>query len=76
MKHMDKIAVTIDNEVFQGHIEERFLNQWPDDRRGLFVIIDDGNSHFPIPIRHFQPELKEIYNYGAIQLIDNQQTTQ
>lgn len=71
MTHGEKINITINGVVIPGHIEERLLGQWPEKRTGLFVCVDDGMPHFPIPICHFQPDQKDIYQYGTI---ESQQT--
>lgn len=67
MTHGDKISIKMGGQTIPGHIEERFLSQWPEKRTALYVCIDDGMPHFPIPIYHFHPEQKDIYQYGTIE---------
>lgn len=62
-KHGDKVSLIINNIAYDGHVEKRMLNQWPDERFDLFVIIENTTiPHFPISIKNFKE------NYGTIYL--------
>lgn len=66
LKHNDGVIVTINGEDFMGVVETRFLGPWPESRTGLFILIEDDAPRFPIPINHFDPDNKEVFNYGTI----------
>lgn len=61
LKHGDKVSLIIGDEAYDGHIELRMLNQWPDERFDLFVVVDGTTlPHFPIAVSGFKE------NYGSI----------
>lgn len=67
-KHGDKLILDVSGTKYDGHIEERMLNQWPDKRSYLFVIVDNTPvPHFPIQLKNFQE------NYGLISHLNTKQ---
>ena len=56
-----KIKVEIDGVIYDAHLEERLIYQWPDQRYRTFVVLDNLEVHrFPIEINNFKN------NYGKI----------
>lgn len=66
LKHGDKVVATVNgvhkSDQYNAHIEDRMLNQWPDKRSALFVVIDSDFPHFPIRLDDF------LSNYGSISI--------
>jgi hypothetical protein len=61
LKHGVKVKVELKDQIYECHIENRMIGEWPCKKEELFIIFDDTEMpHFPYPVRKWEGKIEVL----------------